>query len=88
MTRPSIEQLWTAPELAALAVLESAADMAVLALAAVYPEMHDIEDPNDHTDAMRAALSVIEHARALGFTLPRYRLALIRAQERDDALPF
>lgn len=87
MMRLSVEQLWTTPELAVLAVLETAADTAVLALAAIYPEMQDMH-PDDDTDALRAALSVIEHARALRVTLNHYRRALVRARERDDALPF
>ena len=88
MTRLSIEQLGSAPELAVLAVLEVAASTAVLALAAVYPELQDIPDPADSTAATRAALSVIEHARALGGVLARYRRALLRQRQRDDLLPF
>lgn len=84
----SIEQLWEAPELAALAILETASDAAVLALAAVYPEMQDIRDPDDDHDALSAAVAVVEHARALRVTLARYKRALVRARARDDALPF
>jgi hypothetical protein len=87
MTRPSVQQLWVAPELAALAVLEVAADTAVLALAAVHPELHDLDDLDDYPD-LRAALDLIDTARAVAGCINRYRLALVLAQERDDLLPF
>lgn len=86
---PSIEQLWVAPELASLAVLEVAAATAILALAAVHPEMQDGDrDPVDESEPLRAAVAVIELARDLRITLDRYRLALRRAARRDDDLPF
>lgn len=82
---PSVEQLWVAPELASLAVLEAAADTAILALAAVHPEMQD-QDPADQTAALRAAVVVIEDARTLTASMARYRLTLRRAERND--LPF
>ncbi len=87
MTRPSVQQLWVAPELAALAVLEVAADTAVLALAAVYPETHDLDNHDDYPE-LRAALDLIDTARAVAACLNRYKLALLLAQERDNLLPF
>lgn len=84
---PSVEQLWVAPELASLAVLEAAADTAILALTAVYPEMAD-EDPADHSATLRAAVVVIEDARVLTTSMARYRLTLRRAERTDDLLPF
>ena len=87
MTRPSVQQLGAAPELAALAVLEVAADTTVLALAAVYPETHDLDDHDDYPE-LRAALDLIDTARAVAACINRYRLALLVAQERDDLLPF
>ena len=87
MTRPSVEQLWGAPELAALAVLEVAADTAVLALAAVYPEIHDLDIRDDYPE-LRGALDIIDTARAVAVCVNRYRLALLLAQERDNLLPF
>lgn len=87
MTRPSVEQLWGAPELAALAVLQVAADMAVLALAAVYPEIQDLDNHDDYPE-LRGALDVIDTARAVAVCVNRYKLALIRAQQRDELLPF
>jgi len=88
VTRLSIEQLGAAPELAVLVVLEAAADNAVLALATAYPELEDVEHPDDSTPATREALSVVEHARALGVALARYRRALLREQLRDDLMHF
>lgn len=91
MTRISIEQLGFAPEFGVLAILDVAADTAVLALAAAHPELQGIQDPDDNTTptgAALAALSVIEHARALAVALARYRRGLLRERHRDDILPF
>ncbi len=87
MTRPSVEELWVAPELAALAVLEVAADTAILALAAVYPELQELDKRDDYPE-IRRALDIIDTARAVAACVNRYRLALVVAQERDDLLPF
>lgn len=87
MTPPSIEQLGIAPELAALAVLEAAANTAILALAAVYPEIQNLDECRDSFE-LRVALDIIDTARALAASLNRYRLAVQLAQERDDLLPF
>jgi hypothetical protein len=78
MMHLSIEQLASDPELAVLAVLD-----------AVYPELKDIPDPDDVSAAStREALSVIEHARALGVALARYRCVLLRERLRDELLHF
>jgi hypothetical protein len=87
MTRPSVEQLWVAPELAALAVLQVAADTAVLALAAVYPEIQDLDNHDDYPE-IRGALEIIDTARAVAACVNRYKLALLLAQQRDELLPF
>lgn len=84
---PSLEQLWVAPELACLAVLDAATDMAILAIAAVYPEMQD-QDPADQTVSLRAATVVIEDARTLIASVARYRLVLRRIPDRADDTPF
>ena len=86
MTRLSVEQLWVAPELAALAVLQVAADTAVFALAAVYPEIQDLDNHDDYPE-LRGALDIIDTARAVTACINRYKLALLRAQ-RDELLPF
>lgn len=83
----SIEQLWAAPELACLAVLDAAIDMAILAVASVHPELQD-HDSAEPTAALRAATVVIEDARALGASILRYRLVLRRPHDRADDLPF
>ena len=87
MTRPSVEQLWVAPELAALAVLQVAAETAVLALAAVYPEVQDLDNHDDYPE-IRGALDIINTARAVAACVNRYKLALLRAQLPDQLLPF
>lgn len=87
MMRPSVEQLWVAPELAVLAVLQVAADTAVLALADVYPELQDLDNHDDYPE-LRGALDIIEAARAVAACVSRYSLALILAQQRDELLTF
>lgn len=87
MTRPSVEQLWVAPELAALAVLQVAAETAILALAAVYPEIQDL-DNHDDSPEIRGALDIINTAGAVAACVNRYKLALLRAQLPDQLLPF
>jgi hypothetical protein len=85
--RPSIEELWIAPELASLTMLEAALDMALLSMLAVYPEMQDL-DRADQTDPLGAAIVVIEDARTLAASLARYRLILRRVSDRADNMPF
>jgi hypothetical protein len=84
---PSVEQLLVAPELASLAVLEAAIDMAIVAIIAVYPEMQD-QDPADQTVSLRAATVVIEDGRTLAATMARYRRVLRRVHDRADDTPF
>ena len=83
----SIEQLWVAPELASLAVLDAAIDTAILAITAVHPEMQD-QDPEDQTASLRAATVVIEDARTLVASMSRYRLILRRNNDRAEDTPF
>ena len=79
-------KLAAAPELGALAVLDTALRVAILALAAAWPELHTDHLPRDEP---RAALDVIEHARDLGLAVRRYRRALAAAAvRRDDEMPF
>jgi hypothetical protein len=86
---PSVDQLYASPELATLATLEMAADMAVLALAAVHPDIQDRDrEPGEDTASVRAALAVIDLARSLGDALGRYRRALRRDAKRDSDMPF
>ena len=80
----SYPNLAAAPELGALAVLDTALRVAVLALAAAWPELHTVHLV--HLEP-RAALDVIERARDLGLAVRRYRRALAAAQ-RERELPF
>jgi hypothetical protein len=84
---PSVEQLWGAPELASLAILEAAIDTSIVAIGAVYPEMQD-QDPAVQTASLRAATVVIEDARTLAASLARYRVILRRPPDRADDDPF
>jgi hypothetical protein len=87
-SRPSVVDLYAAPELAVLAVLEAGVDVALVALVAAHPEDLDDEDPAPHE--RRAARQLIEAARDLASAVNRYRLALAcaRDRERDGLLPF
>lgn len=89
---PRVEHLCAEPQLASLAVLETAASVAVLALGAEYPELGcgdiDLREPPE----LRAAVDLIARAHALDLTITRYRLALAerleREREEDELLPF
>jgi len=82
----TVADIFSAPELAALSVLESAAEIARLALVAAYPDVSDGDPPLER----RAACAVIDAAAALVTEVHRYRLALARPRDhdRDDLLPF
>ena len=82
-----MEQLAAAPELAILAVLEAALDVTILALAAAWPELQELDLDSSYDEA-RAAFDVIERARTLAAAVNRYRLALATADRRDHDLPF
>jgi hypothetical protein len=85
---PRIEQLSVEPQLASLAVLETAANVAVLALAAEHPELGGDDDQRDD-DELRTALDLVELARAIGITIVRYRRALAERQRSEQQLlPF
>lgn len=86
-SRPSVLDLYAAPELAILAVLEAGVDVALVALIAAHP---DDDDDDPIPPERRAARHVIEAARDLASAVNRYRLALAcaRDRERDELLPF
>lgn len=86
-SRPSVLDLYAAPELAVLAVLEAGVDVALVALIAAHP---DDDDDDAIPPERRAARQLIEMARDLASAVNRYRLALARARdrERDELLPF
>lgn len=90
---PRVEHLADEPQLASLAVLETVASIAALALGAVYPELAlGPEALSRAPPDLAAAADLIELARAVLDTSRRYRraLALRQQRERDDAnqLPF
>jgi hypothetical protein len=89
---PRVEHLSAEPQLAALAVLETAASVAILALGAEYPEL-----ASEHVDwgeplELRAAVDLVALAHELDAVIARYRRALAerheRAREQTDLLPF
>src|SRR5262249_35562535 len=84
---PQCDDLRAAPELAALAVLESSINVAVLALGAAYPEIQGLADVHESND-LRAALAIMDIAHALGAAVNRYKLAIVVAREHDELLPF
>lgn len=89
---PHVEHIVAEPQLASLAVLETAAAIAILALAAEYPELAsddvDLREPRE----LRAAVDIIALARGVDRNIARYRLALAerheREREEDELLPF
>jgi hypothetical protein len=89
---PRAEHLSTEPQLASLAVLEAAANVAILALCAEYPELAcdhvDLREPLE----LRAVQDLIELAQAVDGGIARYRLALAMRHEREceeqELLPF
>jgi hypothetical protein len=87
---PSVGELVTAPELAALATLEHALQISMLALAAMWPELEllDFPVPRGIDPRLRAALRIVEHARRLAHLTRRYRAALRVAEQREFDLPF
>jgi len=86
VTRVTYEQLLAAPELGSLALLEGALEVTGVALAAAWPELHEIQSC-DH-DEPRAALDVLRCAADLVAAINRYRLALVVADNRRYDLPF
>jgi len=81
------EQLLAAPELGVLEVLETAIDVAILALLAAHPELRDDADVIT-LPAAEAALDVVDTAHALGALVNRYRLALTLSDNDSSDLPF
>ena len=89
---PRIEHISAEPQLAALALLECAVNMAIVALGAEYPELALLEaDPFDPVELPAAAL-LIARAHDLDAALARYHrdLAERHTCERHDneRLPF
>jgi hypothetical protein len=75
---PTPDEIASAPELAILAAIEAAADLAIVALVAAQPELRPTADRHDAvtTVAADAADRVIASAQALAVAIGDYRLAL------------
>jgi hypothetical protein len=86
---PHVEALYAAPQLAVLAILETNAQVAILALGAAHPDIQDAA-PAPDPDALQlhAAIAILDAVRTLAETINRYRLALVLAEQRDELLPF
>ena len=85
---PRVEQLSAEPQLASLAILEAAANVAILALAAEHSELGDDDIQRDDHE-LHAALDLVDLARAIGITIMRYRRALAESRRNEQRLlPF
>lgn len=85
---PHVDDLYAAPELAVLAILETNAHVAVLALGAAHPDLQPGHDVGTEALELHAAIAILDAARALAETINRYRVALLLAEQRDQLLPF
>ena len=88
MIRTSFEELALAPEFAALVLLEAAADTAVLALAAAYPELQHQDDSAPSLE-LRVTRNLLGAASAVSESVHRYCLAIRFARrKRYDSITF
>jgi hypothetical protein len=85
---PPVVALGAAPELAALALLEAALQIASAALVAAQPELLRPDDFKPSTDSAEVASALVEQAQALRGTVNRYRIALAADPEPEAPLPF
>jgi len=85
---PPVASLGVAPELAALALLEAALDVASAALVAAQPELMRPDDFEPSTDAAQIASAIVEHARTLRGCVNSYRVALVIDPGPDGPIPF
>lgn len=84
--RPRIVEVYDAPQLAVLAVLEAALDVAAVTLVAAHP---DDPDPDLARYDDRAARALLEATHLAGEAIDRYRVALALAREHGGIdLPF
>lgn len=87
LRRPRVEDLYAAPELAVLAVLEAAVDISLVALVAAHPDDHELEDDPPPPERV-AARALVVAARDVADAVNQYRLALSRARDHDRLMPF
>jgi len=85
--RPRVEDLYVAPELAILAVLEASVDVALVALVAAHPDDHELEDDPPAPEKL-AARALVAAIRDVADAVNRYRLATSRGRDRDNLMPF
>jgi hypothetical protein len=85
---PPVAALGVAPELAALALLEAALEVACAALVAARPELLRPDDIEPQTDSARVASAIVRQARALRANVNEYRVALILEPHPDGPIPF
>jgi hypothetical protein len=78
---PQTVHLFDSPELAVLAVLDTAVEVALVALIVAHPDGQ--LDDDDLPLEQRAARGLATALHELSTALDRYRLALERAKERD-----
>lgn len=81
------------PELAVLAVLDTALHLAVRALVAAHPQLEADDAPywrRDRSPAFLRADSIASHAHALADEIQRYRAGLLppAPPHQDDDIPF
>ena len=84
---PPVVQLGLAPELAALALLEAALEVASAALVAAQPELLH-PDLGPSSDPADVASRIIAQALTLCGTIQRYRIALVVDPGPDGPIPF
>ena len=85
---PPVAALGVAPELAALALLEAAQDVASAALVAAQPGLLRPDDFERSTDAARLAAELVQQAHALRGNVNRSRIALVFDPGPDGPIPF
>ena len=85
---PPVTQLSVAPELAALALLEAALEIASAALVAAQPELLRPDDFEPSTDSAQVAALLVAQSLALRGTVNRYRIALVLDPGPDGPIPF
>jgi hypothetical protein len=85
---PPVAVLSVAPELAALALLEAALEIASAALVAAQPELLRPDDFEPSTDSAQAASAIVQQALALRGNVNRYRIALVLDPGPDGPIPF
>jgi hypothetical protein len=81
---PTPDELNTAPELAVLAVLDSALEAAARALYAFYPEVYDDWYQRPRPEPVNSAYRILSRIGKLEIALDRYRKAVLRASPMES----